>query len=190
MIQRVNEQNGRICIYRVSDSGPKRLLFVPWQYGISPIAPSGPRCEHPSANTSYGFYGHTNEVKGQLLCYLDSYELLVLIGFRFIWSVGTLPLTFPFVWQAARPSCCYTQASWSVATGHIKNQGCRTRQAGKKIKEKVLPWRCKRLKSLVSSSDCHSKHRSGASQIYWWKWNTLSSRPVCSKQILSTPDPF
>ncbi len=84
------------------------------------------------------FYGHTNEVKGQLPCYLDAYEQLVLIGFRFIWSVRPCPLTFPLAWQAARPSCCcYTQASWSVATGHIKNQGCRTRQAGRKKEESV-----------------------------------------------------
>lgn len=75
--------------------------------------------------------------EGRLSCYLDAYELLALIGFRFIWSVGTWPLTFPLVWQAARPSCCCTQASWSVATVHIKNQGCRTRQAGKKREESV-----------------------------------------------------
>lgn len=59
-------------------------LFAPWQYGILMFAPTGPRCAHPSANTLCGFYGHTNEVKGQLLCYLDAYERLVLIGFRFI----------------------------------------------------------------------------------------------------------
>lgn len=142
MIQRANEQNGRICIYRVSDSGPKRLLFVPWQYGISLFAPTGPRCAHPSANTLCSFYRHTNEVLW-LQCYLDAYERLVLIGFRFIWSVRTCPLTFPLAWQAVRPSCLYTQASWSVATGHIKNQGYRTRQAGRQKEEEsvAMPMR-------------------------------------------------
>ncbi len=79
----------------------------------------------------------------RLQCYLDAYERLILIGFRFIWSVRPCPLTFPLAWQAARPSCCcYTQASWSVATGHIKNQGCRTRQAGRKKEESVaMPMR-------------------------------------------------
>lgn len=179
MIQPVNEQNGRICIYRVSVSGPKRLLFVPWLRQVQ---------------------GANIHQQIQRVAFMDIQmrwrTLIVLfwciwaariIGFRFIWSVGTWPLTFPLVWLAARPSCCCTQASWSVATGHIKNQGCRTRQAGKKEK-KVLPWQCERLKSIVSSSDCHSEHRSGASQIYWWKWNTLSSQPVCAKQIISTTD--
>lgn len=190
MIQRVNEQNGRICIYRVSDSGPKRLLFVPWQYGISLFAPTGPRWSHPSANTSCGFYGHTNEVKGQLPCYLDAYERLVLIGFRFIWSVGTCPLTLPLVWQAVRPSCCYTQASWTVATGHIKNQGCRTRQAGRKKEEESVAMAMRKTEKSPQLFRLPLKASEWSEPDLLVKWNTLSSQPVCAKQILSTTDPF
>ncbi len=143
MIQRVNEQNGRICIYRVSDSGPKRLLFVPWQYGISLFALTGPRCAHPSANTLCAFMDIQMRWKEVTVLFGCIWAAHILIGFRFIWSVRPCPLTFPLAWQATRPSCCcYTQASWSVATGHIKNQGCRTRQAGRKKEESVaMPMR-------------------------------------------------
>lgn len=124
-------------------------------------------------------------------------ERTVIVLFGFIWAgSGLFEVSEHGHWRSPssdRPqdpavAILKPAGAWPLGTSKIRDAG--PDKQVKKKKEKVLPWRCKRLKSLVSSSDCHSKHRSGASQIYWWKWNTLSSRPVCAKQILSTPDPF